>query len=271
MPPDPPKRLQLTARMLFLLCIHVVLDLFLISRSWYWTQTALIIVMAIPLCQLSLLTIWAGVVTNNPVLRLAVPILGIVSCWILMSRILPWGTGDPATAGWAVALLSQAATILVALGCFFYISRRASNDCPHTAATTFGVGTLMLWTTASALALGFVQFGRHHWQWTSSVFQWSLLSAMPIIGIINGLVAALWLWALRANGLVSLAVRIAASLQMTGGLALLGYYATTWITGNPVLDQGSFLLVICSQSIIISLSLAVAMPCYKICADATDA
>ncbi len=262
-----PKKLQLTTSLLILIGVHFALDLLLISRSWYWTQTALIIVLAIPISQLSLLTLWVAMGVSNPVLRFALPMLGIAISWVLMSRILPWGIGDPATAGWAIALAIQACTIFVALRFFVYLASRAVESRPHVGQMSFGVSSLMLWTTAIAVALGFVQFGRHYWQWTGNVFQWGLLSAMPIIGITNGLVAALWLWGVQACGLVSLGLRIAVSLQLTGGLAMLAFYASTWVTGQAVLDLGSLLLVVCSQGLMISLSLAVAMTSYKNCPD----
>lgn len=260
----PPPAFLPTPSLVSLVGVHLVLDLALISRSWFWSQPAIMIALAIPLSQLALLTIWAAVVSSNPLLRFVVPIFGIAACWFLMSRILPWGTGEAASAGWAIALVVQVITVLVAVECFrlirnlFLAGEKNLERTRNARQIRFGIRTLMLWTTVVGLGFGFIQFGQQNWQWTAGVFKWELLSAMPIIGITNGLVAALWLWAFAIGGQASRGGRILTSLAATGGLAFLSCYTTKWVTGTSVLSLDGSFIVLAAQSVTISLSLAIA-------------
>ncbi len=270
-PEAPLPRLRLTPSLVVLVGVHLALDLALISRSWFWSQPILIAALAIPLSQLALLTIWAAVVSCNAILRFVVPILGIAACWFLMSRILPWGTNEAASAGWAIALVVLVITVFVAVKCFRLIRHlRPANEEDlegngPPGQIRFGLSAVMLWTTAVGLGFGFIQFGQRYWQWTAGIFEWELLGAMPIIGITNGLVAALWLWTFATGGLARArrAVRIAISLVLTGGLALLEYHATQWVTGTPVLNLTGFFIFLAVQSVVISLSLAIAKTSYQ--------
>lgn len=269
MNPDAPLlRLLPTPSLAMLVGVHLALDLTLIGRSWFWSQPILMIALAIPLSQLALLTVWAAVVSSNSLLRFVVPILGIAACWFFLSRILPWGTGEAASAGWAIVLVVQVITVFVAVGCFRQIRylRPADEKNPegksNPSQIRFGMSTIMLWTTAVGLGFGFIQFGQRYWQWTAGIFEWELLGAMPIIGITNGLVAALWLWAFATGGLARRGVRIATSLVLIGGLALLECYSTKWATGTSVLNLDGFFIVLAAQSVMISLSLAIARISY---------
>lgn len=254
---------------MILVGVHVALDVTLTSRSWFWSQPVLMVALAIPLSQLGLLAIWAAVVSSNPLLRFGLPILGIAACWFLMSRILPWGTGEAASAGWAIALVVQVLTVLVAVECFRLIRNHRPVEEKILEGTTnvsqirFGMSTLMLWITSVAIGLGFLQFGQHYWQWTAGIFQWKLLWAMPIIGITNGLVAVLWLWALACGEQTTRGAKNATSAVATGGLAFLCSYSSTWVTGTSVLKLDDSFIVLIAQSLMISLSLVIAKSHYQ--------
>jgi hypothetical protein len=115
----------------------------------------------------------------------------------------------------------------------------------------------MLWTTVVGLAFGFIQFGIRYWHWTDAVFQWEYLAAMPIIGVINGLVAAMCLWAFANGGLARLFARLLTAVVVAGGLAVLQCYSTEWIAGVTVMTMKASFIVVAAQSFFISVSLAV--------------
>ncbi|MEZ6081906.1 MAG: hypothetical protein R3C56_41395 [Pirellulaceae bacterium] len=241
-----------------------MLDLTLTRHGWFWDQSMLMIALALPLSQIALLTIVAAVVPMALVLRFALPSFGAVAGWYLLSQILPWGVGEEATAAWALALVAQVVTIFLAVECY-WLSRnlRPANetecgDVGRPSPFTFGMRTLMLWTTVVGLGFGFIQFGRRSWQWTAAVFQWEYLGAMPIIGVANGLVAALWLWALATDGLAWQSAKVVTAVLMAGGLAILQCYAAEWITGAYAMNLKESLIVVASQSVFVSASLAVA-------------
>jgi hypothetical protein len=254
----------LTSRLVTVVGIHLALDLALTRYGWLWDQQMLLVALGILLSQLALLTIWAVVVATAPLVRFAVPTIGTVGCWYLQSLILPWGVGEEATAAWALALVIQVFTIFVACEsyrlkrCFRAAQDTKPGDIELANPLRYGLGTLMLWTTVVGLAFGFIQFGRHYWQWTTAVFEWEYLAAIPIIGVINGLVAAMCLWVFASSGLAWLFVRMLTAVMVAGGLAVFQSYSTEWITGTSVITMKDSLIVVAVQSFIISVSLAVA-------------
>ena len=258
----PASKRMFTASLRILCGIHLAVALVLISRAWVFSQIMLMIVVAIPLSQLSLVTLWAVVGCEKPLLRYLVPVLGIATSWFLLSRILPWGIGEPASAGWAVSLALQVFTIVAGIQCAqllntFCTSAEASREEKATNAISFGIGELLLWTTAIGLCFGFIRFGQYYWQWTTAVFHWELFGAMPIIGVVNGSVAGLWLWTFASTGVSRYCFRAAISVAVCSGLAVIEWYATEWATGTIVLGLEALLILLAAQSLVLSSSLAI--------------
>lgn len=255
----PALRPVLAPRLGILVGIHLALDLILISRAWWWNQSSLLIAVAIPLSQLTLLTFWAAVESSRAWLRFFVPTVGMAGCWWLMSRILPWGTGEAASAGWAIALVVQVVIVFVSAAHTSRAGRPAvAEDSEQERAASsmrFGVGSLMLWTTVFGLGLGFIQFGQYYWKWTTAVFQWELLGAMPIIGLANGLLAALWFWVFASVGIARLVFRLVSGVGLTGVLTVVASYATELATGTVALSVNEFMVLLAAQSIILLASL----------------
>lgn len=258
-----PRRLMLTPSLAVLIGVHLALDVALVGRSWHWSLPMLMAALAIPLSQLALLVIWSAVATTNPLLRFAVPTGGTLACWFMLSLILPWGTGEAASVGWAIALVVQVITSLIAVECYNLCYRlRLAPQTEQVGETRssarFGISTLMLWTTVLGFSFAFIQFGQRYWQWTAAVFQWNNMSSMPIIGIANGMVGSLWLWVFAARGIAGRIVKIATTLVMTGGLACLQCYLTKWFAGTSVLNLDTSIVVLAAQSIMLCASLVVA-------------
>ncbi len=264
----PPHRLMLTPSLVVLIGVHLALDLALVGRSWHWNLPMLMTALAIPLSQLALLAIWTAVATTSPLLRFAVPTGGTLACWFLLSLMLPWGTGEAASAGWAIALVFQVITCLLAVACYnlwysFRLTTQTEQGGERRSNPKFGISTLILWTTIVGFGFGFIQFGQRYWQWTVAVFQWQYMGSMPIIGITNGMVAALWLWAFATRGIARRSAKIATALVMTGGLACSQYYLTTWFTGTSDINLDTSIIVLTAQSIMISVSLAIAETSFR--------
>lgn len=257
---------MLTPSLAILIGVHLALDLALVGRSWHLSLPMLMAAVAIPLSQLALLTIWAAVAPTHTWLRFAVPAGGILACWFLLSLMLPWGKGDPASAGWAIALVVQVVTCLVAIECCnlchrLYLAPQTVQGIRS--GSKFSIGTLILWTTVLGFGFGFIQFGQRYWQWTAAVFQWAIMSSMPIIGITNGMVAALWLWAFATRGMAGRGVRITTTLGLSGGLAYAQWYLTKWFAGASTMDLDMSIILVAAQSVIISVSLAIAEPSFR--------
>ncbi len=184
------------------LCVafFLVADSFLISRAWFLEDNGLLLAMALPLSQCSLPAIWAACSGLSLYLRFAVPALGVVGCWYLLTQLLPWGLGEPASAAWALALTIQVLAITMAIQLYRLATNlTAQHDAdanrPKRSRWSFDLRTLMLWTTVIAFGFGFIQFGRVQWLWTKGVADWEFLQAMPLIGVFNAVLAVLWLWA----------------------------------------------------------------------------
>ncbi len=262
------RRLMLTPTLVMLIGVHLALDLALVGGKWHFSQPALMIALAIPLSQLALLAIWAAVAESRTWVRFTLPTGGILACWFLLSLILPWGRGEAASAGWAIALVVQVITTLVLIEyCIACCSARQAlqtvEGSERRSNPRFSISTLILWTTVLGIGFGFMQFGQRDWQWTAAVFQWKNMSAMPIIGMTNGMVAALWLWTFAIYGMAKRGVRIIAALALTAGLAGLQYYVTNGLTGTSAIRLDTSFGVLAVQSILISVSLALAETSFR--------
>ena len=135
------------------------------------------------------------------VLRFAVPALVAVFCWYVLSQILPWGIGEPASAAWAIAIMVQIIAVVVAIRLYrlfvAVIARRTpESNTAGRSQLSFDLATLMLWSTVIACGFGFMQFGRDKLNWGANVANWECLHAMPVIAIFNAMLAVLWLWSL---------------------------------------------------------------------------
>lgn len=239
----------------------VVADLLLISRAWFLEDEQLLVAMAVPLSQCSLATLWAARSRADPYLRFAAPLIVAIASWYVLTRILPWGIGEPASAAWALAIAIQTIAIVLMVnlydrGCDL-LTRRVSDGEGSTskskrAPLAFDLRTLMLWTTVIAVAFGFAQYLRGRWQWTSSIADWEFFEAMPIVGLFNALVAVLWLWALALGSWQKRIIRAVAVLMLIGVLGLLMSSAVEWITGTAAIEARDCLLLAGSQSVFVA-------------------
>lgn len=246
----------------------VVADLLLISRPWFLEDRQLLIAMALPLSQCSLAAIWATSGRADPYVRFAVPLIAAITSWYVLTRILPWGIGEPASAAWALAIATQTLGIVLIVNLSqrvgdFFQRRDSPGDGtagkPNRAPFAIDLRTLMLWTTTIAIAFGFVQYGRTRWQWTSSIADWVFLEAMPIIGVFHALVAVLWLWALVAGSWQKRIAKTAVAAGLTGVLGSSMPRAVAWATGTYAMQIPECLVSVFAQSLFVAIAIGSVM------------
>ncbi len=246
----------------------MVADVLLISRPWFLENEQLLVAMAVPVSQCSLAALWAASSRASLYSRFAAPLIGTIASWYVLTRILPWGIGEPASAAWALSLAIQTLAIVLIVnlydrGCRF-LARRGSRDDvdaskSNRAPFAFDLRTLMLWTTAIALLLGFVQYARAEWQWTSNVADWVFIEAMPIIGLFNAFVGVLWLWALASGSWQKRSTKAAVVTLLIGVLGFLMSSAVDWATGTNAVDVHDCLVLLVAQSVFVASGIGLVM------------
>ena len=263
----PVRRLPLTSAAGWLpavIGIHLGTDLLLINRALFLDQGRLLLIAAVPLSQVSLASLWAVKSESHPYLRFTALPLVVVGCWYVLSRVLPWGINEPASAAWMIALVVQTLTILIACKLYQLASdlvrrRRTGVNSRDHLGLTFQLRTLVLWTTIIAMGFGFIQYGRTHWGWTARAADSEFLTAMPLIGLLNACLAVLWLWALatgnwkKRTGKIVLAVCLIAVLGASVS-QLIG-----WLTQFLDIGVDDTLVLAAAQSLLIAGSIAVVL------------
>jgi len=241
--------------------LFTVADAFLVSRAWFLEDKRLLVAMAVPLSQCSLAAIWASCSRGDLSLRFVVPLVATIVSWFVLTRILPWGIGEPASAGWALAIAIQTLSIVLMIeldkrGRRLLGSRSASEGTRRNSSGppwTFELRTLMLWTTVIAVGFGFIHLARARWRWTETVADWEFMNAMPIIGVFNALVAVVWLWVFAAGNWRQRSIKAATALILVGLGGSLMSAAVTWSSSASELDYSDGLTLLVSQSVFVAI------------------
>ena len=244
--------------------LFMVADLLLIGGPWFLDHKRLVIAMAVPISQCSLAAVWAATSRASLYLRFAVPLLATIGSWYVLTRILPWGTGEPASASWTIVFATQTLAIVLTVNLYERVRnlrqqrvwRDGSEASDSVSPLAFDLRTLMLWTTVIAFAFGFIQFARAKWQWTFSIADWEFWQAMPVIGVFDAALALCWLWALTS---ASWRRRIAKIFAVMLLVVLLGCSlppVVAWVVGVKAMETSESLVFTAAQSILIAGSLA---------------
>lgn len=258
----PHARLEFGPGLAFLIGLHLALDVILPQVSLFWEEHLVALAITVPLSQLSLVVIWAAVDLRNRIVKSAVPMLGMLACWFVLSQLLPWGTDDQKSAVWAGALLFQTVTIFLAIKCSRKLRPSATVKLQQAnedgTPNRFEIRDLMLWTAVVAVCFGFLRLGIEYWGWQEHFFfQWEFSSVAPVAGITQGLTASLWLWALATKPPIS-AWKWLTAVLLSAGLAV-SQYLLLWSGG---LELEESLTLVAGQSCLLAASLAVARACY---------
>lgn len=232
--------------------LHVLADTLLITRAWFLDGYLLWVALSLPLSQASLVVIWAACTRAPALMRFAVAPAALFACWYVLMQTLSSGSiGDTISAVWALGLAVQAMTIVILIALYrvaheLYARRRADHE--RTSMLSYNILTLMLWTMLVALGFGLVNHGRANWGWTASKTEWELLKAIPVIGVSNGLIAVIWVWALTLG---RWRWRFAKIVVAAGLVAAVGYFEPKpfqWVIGFQALDTSTTLTVAVAQS-----------------------
>jgi hypothetical protein len=248
--------------------LFVVADLLLIRNAWFLAGDRLLVALALPLSQCSLVALWAACSRASPYLRFAAPPLAAVTSWYVLTQILPWGIGDPVSAAWAIALVVQMLAIIIAVQLGKHRTdlneRQAADESGASPSPlSFNIRTLMLWTTVIAVGFGFVQFGQSQWQWTADVAKSDFIKAIPIIGLFNAILAILWLWALAAGCWQWRSAKIGIVLLLVGLLGFSLSQVIGSIAGMTGFSVHETFVMAAAQSVLLAGSLVVVLATHE--------
>lgn len=245
-----------------IVCIgcFAVADTLLVSRAWFFEGKYLFAAMAVPLSQCSLASIWSCCSRATLYLRFAASLAAAIGSWLVLTRILTWGIGDPVSAAWALAIAIQLLSIVLMIDLYKRGRRWLGRDSTKESGTrnctpspfAFDLRTLMLWTTAIALGFGFTQFAHARWRWSGNLTDWDFIDAMPIVGVGNALLSVIWLWALAVGSWQRRSMKAAGVLLFVGILGYLMSAAITWSTGVNALESSDCLTLLISQSVLVA-------------------
>lgn len=261
-PPAASGRREPLAALLICAGIHVLADWLLMRQPWILSDSQLVATLALPIGQCSLCAIWAATGTSSLYLRFAVAVIVTIACWMVLTYCLPWGLADSASAGWAITIGTQTLVIVTAIIAYRRLVGRTDlragqhAEQPIPSAFAFDLRTLMLWTTVAAITLGFIQFGRTEWRWSTAVARWDYFRAMPVIGLFNAGLALLWLWAIAIGSIPIRFAKVGAAALLVG-IAGSGLPALLkWITGQPAIGDNDGLVLATAQSALLAVSIA---------------
>lgn len=201
--------------------IHALVAAALFFEAWFFEDVLLYVVVAVPLSQCSLISIFAAT-TGSPLwTRYATACGGIIAAWFLLRRILIWGVGSDVPAAWAMGLTVHALAIVIGT----QIYRIASSYVKPSQASThsqesvprfrFNLATIFLWTIVMAVGFALVRFGQVHWQWTPGFFLADQFARPSLIGLAGSTVSLSLVWVKLAQAWWMRGLRFIASLVLT--------------------------------------------------------
>ena len=229
--------------------LFMVADVVLITQPFFLYEGRQLIALSIPLAQVSLIAIWSVLSQSSLYLRFGVPFVTLIVCWLVLTCILPWGIGEPASAAWGLELVIQLLVIVAAVTVFAVRSVGRKR-------LRISMQGMIMWTTFVALAFGFIQYGRAKWQWGEEVTRWEFLNAIPLIAVFHAVVALLVLWVVaeKHSALVR-AVRAITAIALITGSAFLVAIAADWLTGGPPIRGKETLILALGQMLLIAITL----------------
>ncbi len=203
---------------------------------------------------------WAVSSRSSSYLRFAVPSLVLIGSWYVLTQLASWGMGEPASAGWALALAVQMLVIVAVMVPYRYVQNvrnadQAQGDRTNQRYPTYNLLTLILWGTVVACGLTFVRFGRSQWGWSVSVVEWEFFKAMPLEGLYNALFALLWLWVFATGGWARTLVKAGIASSLIVSLAVSQPYVIGLLAGAQPLTPRDFLILAGGHSGLLVVSL----------------
>ncbi len=212
-----------------ILVAYIVVEaILIISSTGLLSEDQSWLAVSVPLSHSSLAAIWAATQRTWDVsLRCLVAITGCVSAWTVISQILPWGFGDPASSVWAAAIFVQTFGIVLLIGQhqLFWRSQRVHSS------FTFGLRTLMVWTATFAIGFTFIRVGQVGWGWSAAAFQSIYFIALALTAVSSATLTALVTWFLfRESTEVGLVAKLYALTAASACLVLAAPHIIAWAT-----------------------------------------
>lgn len=259
-----PSRTAATGADAFVLAVcaamHAAVDGLLLGEAWVFNEPILALAIGVPLSQCSLVALWAAKSRANLLLRFVAPLVGAILCWYILSRLLVWAIGEPASAAWAVLIGLQTVLVVIWIQGYQRLRPHHATDDDDRLRFAFDLRVLILWTMAAAIVLAVVRYGCLNLQWTTDVVDWEYFDVMPILGVYNALLAVHWLWALAGGSLQMRVAKTAfTALALAATLVLVHYVVDKMVVGTVGITLLELSMLTLSQSFLIATTLAVVL------------
>ncbi len=221
----PPRKPPPSIAVRLALLIYLAADLVLVLGRWTYGETALMLALAVPFTQASLIAVWACTRPMPSYTRFVAAASGAAWAWFVAVAILPRVAMPSAeSAAWAAGLATQAACILAG-GSAWSLARHLlgarGKDVdrePSACWFQYSLGSLLVWIAVVAALLGLGQTVSAHLDWNAGVAKWKYFCFLPVMGVFNATYAVLVMLALAGRRLT------AARLVIAGGtITVLAY------------------------------------------------
>lgn len=224
---------------------------------WHGGTVALMMVVAVPFAQASLIAIWAGTRGWSSAVRFAAAAAGAGWSWLVAMAVLQGiALRSTESAGWAAGLATQAVAILVALAIWSARRPVAGGERQENGARgrlQYTLGSLLGWTAVVAALLSFARTAPLLFGW-SDVTRWSYFRFLPVLGLFHAAYALLLLWSLTGERLAARRILRAAAILAT--LACVQPQVLRLLFGDAGgLSHGSALVLAAAQAALISATL----------------
>ncbi len=181
---------------------HLILAaVLLLQDTGRFSQAWLMVVMAVPLSQASLIAIGAAFWRAAWPFRVAAAAAGSAWAWLVAIAVLPGiGARGAESAAWAAGLVIQAAIVLVVASARSASRRcvaggRGSGEESPKQRLQFGTGSLLAWTAVLAGVLSFGRTSPVLFGWNAEVIHWTYFGFPPVLGAFNAAYALAVLFA----------------------------------------------------------------------------
>ncbi len=199
--------------------IHLLMDVLIAGPiRRVDSQVLLLVIAAIPVGQVTLLALWAGLSPVRSYLRFALLTLGLVWLWFVEGRSLDFSYNVDLSTAHAMMFLTQAAIVFADASLIRVVAWRRRRRAESAPRMQVGLGFLLAWIASIAVALA---LGREVWircEWSLDVVKGRFFWFGCVVGVYNALVGLLAIWA-RPAGSKWFVCQLVFALLLTGLMA----------------------------------------------------
>jgi hypothetical protein len=250
------------------LLVHLIADLALLRGPRWHGEVALMLALAVPLAQASLVVLWAGTCTMPPYVRFVIAALATAWTWRVTIAVLPrLVVGSAESAAWAVGLAAQGAVVLAAIAArslwlqFRLAKARGPDDPDARRWCQYSLGSLLGWTTVAAVLLGLGQTAARRFGWRAETAEWADFRFLSVVSVFNAAYALLVMHSLVER--CRLVARIAvAGLVIAAAAAAQPRVLTLLFGKTSGLDHASALILAGAQAVLLYATLVPVRLCH---------